>query len=61
MRTALSQSVVKTLYVDLYGYVYFTFMFIILCFSDIMNIYKEPPPGMCVVADSEDVTKVLSC
>ena len=29
------------------------------CFSDIMSIYKEPPPGMCVVADSEDVTKVL--
>ena len=23
-----------------------------------MSIYKEPPPGMCVVADDEDVTKV---
>ncbi|XP_078581074.1 ubiquitin-conjugating enzyme E2 Z-like [Branchiostoma floridae x Branchiostoma japonicum] len=25
---------------------------------DIMSIYKEPPPGMFVVPDSEDVTKI---
>ena len=25
---------------------------------DIMSIYKEPPPGMCVVADEDDVTKI---
>lgn len=23
-----------------------------------MSIYKEPPPGMCVVPDKNDVTKV---
>ncbi|KAI8519447.1 ubiquitin-conjugating enzyme E2 Ze [Branchiostoma belcheri] len=26
--------------------------------QDIMSIYKEPPPGMFVVPDSEDVTKI---
>lgn len=25
---------------------------------DIMSIYKEPPPGMCVVPDKNDVTKI---
>lgn len=26
--------------------------------SDLMSIYKDPPPGVCVVADEENVTKV---
>ncbi|XP_070545954.1 ubiquitin-conjugating enzyme E2 Z-like isoform X1 [Ptychodera flava] len=25
---------------------------------DIMSIYNEPPPGMCVVPDKDDITKV---
>lgn len=25
---------------------------------DIMSIYNEPPPGMCIVPDKEDITKV---
>lgn len=27
-------------------------------FRDIMSIYNEPPPGMCIVPDKEDITKV---
>jgi len=27
-------------------------------FRDIMSIYKEPPPGMFVVPDPHDMTKV---
>lgn len=27
-------------------------------FRDIMSIYKEPPPGMFVVPDPQDMTKV---
>ena len=23
-----------------------------------MSIYNEPPPGMCIVPDKEDITKV---
>lgn len=32
----------------------------VFCFSprDIMSIYKEPPPGMFVVPDPHDMTKV---
>ena len=26
-----------------------------------MSIYKEPPPGMCIVPDSDDLTKVIKC
>ena len=25
---------------------------------DIMSIYNEPPPGMCIVPDKDDITKV---
>ncbi len=25
-----------------------------------MSIYKEPPPGMCIVPDPDDLTKVPS-
>jgi len=24
-----------------------------------MTIYNEPPPGMCIVPDKDDITKVL--
>ena len=27
-------------------------------FRDIMSIYNEPPPGMCIVPDKDDITKV---
>ena len=27
-------------------------------FRDIMTIYNEPPPGMCIVPDKDDITKV---
>ena len=27
-------------------------------FRDIMTIYSEPPPGMCIVPDKDDITKV---
>ena len=25
-----------------------------------MSIYNEPPPGMCIVPDKEDITKVCT-
>ena len=25
-----------------------------------MSIYNEPPPGMCIVPDKEDITKVCN-
>ena len=27
-------------------------------FRDLTSIYKEPPPGICVVNDAGDITKV---
>lgn len=27
-------------------------------YRDIMSIYREPPPGMCIVPDKDDMTKV---
>lgn len=33
------------------------FAFVCIC-RDIMSIYKEPPPGMFVVPDPQDMTKV---
>ena len=34
--------------------------FFVAFWRDIMSIYNEPPPGMCIVPDKEDITKVQS-
>ena len=37
----------------------FLLLFLLFFFSrDIMSIYNEPPPGMCIVPDKDDITKV---
>lgn len=33
---------------------------LLVLYRDIMSIYKEPPPGMFVVPDTVDMTKVCS-
>ena len=36
------------------------FHFLLVLYRDIMSIYKEPPPGMFVVPDTVDMTKVCT-
>lgn len=34
------------------------FFFVVDLQRDITNMYKEPPPGLHIVADEDDITKV---
>lgn len=44
--------------INLFIYLFLIIFYMYLFHRDIMSIYKEPPPGMFVVPDPHDMTKV---